>query len=110
MSLIKENQMTKTFKICKVHGPLNETQIYPSNGRCNICYEEWRQKNSGKLKKYYKEYFQNNKEVLNRRHQEWIENNKEHRKSYLKEYYVKNKARIDERNAAQKAQRAKELK
>lgn len=91
-------------KICtKCHIEKNISEFYKSGKyynsickKCKIQYNCLHAKNNEKIKKYQKQYRQNNRQKIALKDIKYKEKNKNKLKEYRKEYYIKNKERIIE--------------
>jgi hypothetical protein len=120
--MIKDNGGFNEFKIMVIKN-------YPCNNKIELIIEEEKYRkefqanlNSRKAyiteeekKEYFKEHYENNKEVLKEYKKEYNEANKEKHKEYQKEYYEtnkehyeKNKDKINERRRELRKQKKEE--
>ncbi len=97
----KSNIITKKCTKCEKEFPVT-SEFFPRNkntkdGFQNWCKDcknednkEWRETNPEYMKKYFKEWYENNREYKNEANKEWRENNPEHIKQYMKEWNKNN--------------------
>lgn len=87
--------MIKKCKICTLEK--NDTDFYVGRNQCKECLI-LKTKDKRMPKEYYKEYYQNNKEVRNKYHKDYVEKNVDSVAELKHEWYLKNRQHnIDKR-------------
>ena len=73
----------------------------------NLCINERRSglietnDKNAYMRRYYKQYYEDNKEQLIQCNKQWKENNSEYMKQYMKQYYENNKEKVRQQQRQQ---------